>query len=517
MKILVVVDKIPSAISNLSFPLKKYLDHHEIIIFPIHPKRNSADVIFDAQKALNWADIIHVNYWKSGEVLRTTFPVEFNRKPKMMTMHNPYDYDKSDWSSYKIKTAFNSQIQMQIAGSYLIKYGIDLDFFKFNPEYTEEKTVMMCVARIEGKKGVLEVAQACQELGYKFILVGRISETEYFNNIAKYDCVEFLENITQEKLLETYYRSAIHVCNSTDNFESGTLPILEAMACGVPVLTRNVGQVPDISDGTNIVIRKGTKDDIEDLKNNLREMMENRPLREKIRERGWETVKTMSDKVMCRRFDKLYYKLKSDKRLVSVIIPTFDRPEVLLSCLVSVINQDYPNLEIVVSDSGNVSAEPLIKEFRKHTEIPIKYIRFNNNGEYTLPKARNLAVQKSIGEVLVFCDERMILDRSAITEFEKRVMHKKWLWGVKDDCIKGFVENFSCILREDFILGGMCNERINTYGGQTQELRTRFETNGFEFENCVSAKAHSDKKSSKNKHKDSIIKAKYILQELYEN
>ncbi|MBU1759384.1 MAG: glycosyltransferase, partial [Bacteroidetes bacterium] len=56
--------------------------------------------------------------------------------------------------------------------------------------------------------------------------------------------------------------------NSLFDFESGTLPILEAMACGVPVLTRNIGHVPDLFDGKNMVIREGEQNDVEDLKKN---------------------------------------------------------------------------------------------------------------------------------------------------------------------------------------------------------------------------------------------------------
>jgi glycosyltransferase involved in cell wall biosynthesis len=219
---------------------------------------------------------------------------------------------------------------------------------------------------------------------------------------------------------------------------------------------------------------------------------------------------------MVRQFDKFYQKLVGgDKRWVSVIVPTYDRPEQLVECLSAIVAQDYPNIEIVVSDSGSISMELIIKEFRKNTRRPIKYIRFENKGEYTLPKARNLAVIKSIGEVLVFCDDRMVMETNAITEFEKQAKHKAWFWGVKDNYAKGFVENFSCIMREDFIAHGMCCERIDCYGGQTQELRHRFENSGMMFTAIETARANTKIKSGKGKHRQDIINAKYLLQEMY--
>jgi hypothetical protein len=44
-----------------------------------------------------------------------------------------------------------------------------------------------------------------------------------------------------------------------------------------------------------------------------------------------------------------------------------------------------------------------------------------------------------------------------------------------------FVENFSAIRRDHIIRAGMFNERINEYGGMSQELRARLSTQGFEL------------------------------------
>lgn len=517
MKIFIVVDKIPSAIYNLSVPLEKHLPHLDIRILPVHPKRNDPETLFEAQKLLTWCDLLHVMYWKSGEVLRTTFPVEFERKTKLLSFHNPYDLEKLEWDKYyDMKFAYNTEIQLKVAGTYLIPYGIDLGLFKFNPDYTEEKVVEMTVGRIESKKGILEVARACQKLGYKFLLVGRVSEPDYMKEIAQLDCVEFLENVTDEELRDAYYRSAIHVCNSVDNFESGTLPIMEAMACGVPVLTRRIGQVPDLFNGNNMVVRDGAKDDMEDLESKLKEMMENRPVRERIREVGWESVKSRTHEIMARRINKLYYKLMGGDRWVSVIVPTFDRPDYLLKVLVGIENQTYQNIEVVVVDSGNISVEPLITAFRKESKRPIKYFRFENKGEYTLPKARNIGVQKALGDVLVFCDDRLVMEKEAVAEFEKRAVPKAFLYGRKDGSMKGFVENFSCILRSDMIAYGLFNERVDCYGGQTQATRERFESNGFMIEAVEGAKANSIGGTHRMGRRNEIIRAKFILQEFYD-
>jgi glycosyltransferase involved in cell wall biosynthesis len=518
MRILVVVDKIPSAIYTLALPLQQKLKHLDIRILPVHPKRADTDTLYQAQGLMEWADLIDIHYWKSGEVLRTTFPVEFEKKPKILFHYNPYDVNKMNWFDYyKTAVVGNSDMQIALGGSYLVPFGIDLDFWQYQEKYETDGVVEMTVGRIESKKGILEVATVCEKLGYKLLLVGRVSEPDYMREILKNKCVEFIEDAKDEELRDAYYRSSIHVCNSTDNFESGTLPILEAMACGVPVLTRPVGHVMDLYNGENMVVRNGAKDDLEDLENSIKDLMESRPIRERIRPKAWETVKTRSHDVMARRINRLYYQtVAENKRWVSVIVPTFDRPDTLLKTLLAINDQTYPNIEMVVVDSGNISVEPLIIALRKEVKRPIKYERFNHNGEYSLPKARNIGVQKSSGEVLVFCDDRLQMEKDAVEIFEEKARVKTWLWGSKDNSEKGFVENFSCVLRSELISGGMFCERVNVYGGQTQEVRSRFENNGMAFELVSKAKATSSLKSSKASRRNDVIKAKFILQELYE-
>src|SRR3990167_8932184 len=486
MKIAIFVDKPFSAIDRLAQIVVKYNPHFDIKIFYVHPKRNDADSLFQAQDALKWADLIDVHYWKSGLVLKTTFAVYFENKPKILCHFNLYDLEKEDWKEYKQIVVGNQTQQNLLPRAILIPYAINLDFFRFNEQYTEEKIVNMTVARIESKKGVLEVAQACKDLGYKLRIVGRVSDGEYMQSVLDVGGdITFIENATEEILRDEYYKAAVHICNSTDDFESGTLPILEAMACGMPVLTRNIGNVPELFDGTNMTVREGKKEDVEDLKKQLKELMENRDVRLRLRDKAWKTVKNRSDKKMARQFSKVYYQVMSDvkeKPLVSIIVPTFDRGDAFLDCLAGIAVQDYPNFELVIADSGSFVMEAVARKFRTQTNIPTKYVRFEGYGKYTLAEARNRAVIEAQGEYLVFCDDRLKLEPNCISEFISNAKSKTWFWGTKDNTTKDFVENLSCVKRSDLIRAGMFNERMDHYGGMSQEIRTRFAEQGFGFE-----------------------------------
>jgi glycosyltransferase involved in cell wall biosynthesis len=520
MRILIITDKQGTAIDRLARSVQRNLLHHQIIVLPVHPKRNDVNDLYDVVNFMKWADVIDVHYWKSGQLLRTTFAEEFSAKPKVLFHFNPYDINTEENQYYDLVVVGNEEIHNRVPFAHLVPYCIDLSFFKYNPEYTEEERVMMSVNRIEGKKGVLEVAKACKDLGYIFTLVGRVSKPDYMRQVISEagDKFEFYEDATDEKLREIYYKSAIHVCNSIDSYESGTLPILEAMACGVPVLTRKIGHVPDLFNGSNMVVRVGAQEDVDDLKVQLKKLMQAKVLRTSIREKAWETVKNRDDRRMALDIQKLYYKLfKPNKQLVSIIIPTRDNPDAFSESLIGAIGQDYDNCEIVVADSGDQPIKPIVDEARKLTAFPIKYIHFDAKGTYSLAEARNRAVIESDGKILVFCDARMKMLPNAVSLFVSFYRPQAWLWGSKDGVIKGFVENFSCIGRDDFVRHGMFNERMQWYGGMTQELRSRFEgKNNFEFIFLQEAQAVSVKRAtSKNKRREDIINAKFLVYKLH--
>ncbi len=851
MKIFIVIDKYGSAIDRLAQAVKKYSPHLDIEILAVHPKRPDADSLLKAVELMEWCDIIDVHYWKSGEVLRKNFTKLFESKPRILFHFNPYDADKQEVNDkYDVVVVGNKEISSRIPYAQMIPYGIDLDTFKFNDDYTEEKVVNMTVARIEGKKGVREVAQACKELGYKFKLVGRVSKPEYMNevrSVAEKD-FEFYENVTDEKMLEIYKESAVHVCNSIDGFESGcyddqteiltdqgwklfkdlnltekvatlnpetsyleyqkptkyitqntheelyrvdnraisfavtpnhnmwvapktksdnykftradelpsgfkikrtckwlgnrykeknrdwfrflgiwlaegsvyrqsenscrisiaavkpkirqdirelltrmgvsyqekkdqfvfsenqirgykfkwgkyleqfgkakdkfvpnevlraraidinefldwyvkgdgtkyngariiwtsskkmadglqecfikvgnhanikirdnrgqkrwivdhwatvrskehtiyervkkaesyvrknidmeiipyggkvycvevpnhillvrrkgmpyfcgnTLPILESMATGIPVLTRNIGMVPDIYNGKNMSVRMGEQCDVEDLKKHLKELMDNRDWRLKMREKAWDTVRTRDIRVMVRKIRSLYNGLyMPDEVLNSIIIPTKDNPESFIECLVGALGQIYKKYEIVVADSGDTPVKEIVEHARKQTNIPIKYIHFPHKENYTLAEARNRAVIEAEGEWLLFCDDRIKMEPGALRAFDLLRTPKTWFWGIKDGVVKGFVENFSYVNRKELIFHGIFLERMQWYGGMSQEIRTRFEQNlNFIFSVVPEAKAEGIKRSkSKRSRREDIIEAKFLVAKMYD-
>ncbi|HDR05497.1 MAG TPA: glycosyltransferase [Candidatus Marinimicrobia bacterium] len=87
--------------------------------------------------------------------------------------------------------------------------------------------------------------------------------------------------------------------------------------------------------------------------------------------------------------------------LISVIIPTHNRPEKLKVAIQSVLDQTYPNIEIIVScDDGTKEAEKVVQRSNdsriKYTEVPL------NSGPAI---SRNAALKLAHGEYCAFLDD----------------------------------------------------------------------------------------------------------------
>ena len=87
--------------------------------------------------------------------------------------------------------------------------------------------------------------------------------------------------------------------------------------------------------------------------------------------------------------------------LVSIIIPTWNRANIVKECIDSVFSQSYHNYEVIVIDDGSTdNTENIIKE--SYSDIRLKYFWQTNSG---LPsKARNKGISMSKGEYIAFLD-----------------------------------------------------------------------------------------------------------------
>lgn len=97
---------------------------------------------------------------------------------------------------------------------------------------------------------------------------------------------------------------------------------------------------------------------------------------------------------------------------ISVIIPTYNRKDLLFKCLKSLFVQNYPSdrYEIIVADDGSSDGTgDLVKSLKPKCNLV--YVRQENKGRGVV---RNFGVKHATGEILAFTDDDCIVDKNWI-------------------------------------------------------------------------------------------------------
>ncbi|MBD3296626.1 MAG: glycosyltransferase [Candidatus Omnitrophica bacterium] len=97
---------------------------------------------------------------------------------------------------------------------------------------------------------------------------------------------------------------------------------------------------------------------------------------------------------------------------VSIVVPAYNRARLLEGCLLNLLEQTYPDLEIIVVDDGSTDDTARVVEATDDGRL--KYIRHDINRG--LPAARNTGIRASSGEFIAFqdTDDRWEKDKTRI-------------------------------------------------------------------------------------------------------
>jgi glycosyltransferase involved in cell wall biosynthesis len=517
MKILIVSDILEWAIGALSNVIRDENQHLDIKVIAIHPKdlRNNPDfwkAKFTEELASFKPDLVHFQYWDHIPYLSPLVNCK-----KILTHHNQKNLLSHDWHELdhivvhtkKAKEVLNNAGYQNVT---IIQHGIDIEKFKFLDGYKENRMIGY-TGRIVPWKGLYEILKAANELDAEVIMMGRIDNGDYW---AK--CQEFADNMDirfgtpSEEQVNVYHEMGVYVGNSCDGIEEGPLGLLEAMACGIPVITTKSGEAADIiKDRENGIIIEF--ENYENLKAALKAFFE-MPLeqKEKMRQKAWDTVRHMSRQRMGRLYEKLYYGISYQKDLVSIIIPTFNRAGTITKVLDAYKEQTYKPIELIVVDDNSAdNTEEIVKAWGK-----VKYIKTGNDG-YGLAQARNMGIFEASGHYLIFNDDRLVPEKDAVERFIHKlssIKEKAVVWGNKGAGKRDFIENFFAVRKRHIAEAGMFNERVNRYGGQSQEVRARLRAQGFILEYCNDAVCKPLFGTRKSKRRYDIFKSKLQLWKL---
>lgn len=124
-------------------------------------------------------------------------------------------------------------------------------------------------------------------------------------------------------------------------------------------------------------------------------------------------------------------KRKENGHRVSIVVCTKDRIDKLQECITSIKNQTKKPHELIIIDSSEKSCNKLLKT----KKLDLRYF-FQN---LTMTQARNLGIDKSRGDIVLFLDDDAILEKDYI---ENLLKFYETMWNDKKFAgAEGFITN----------------------------------------------------------------------------
>ncbi|MBQ1655309.1 MAG: glycosyltransferase family 2 protein, partial [Bacteroidales bacterium] len=104
---------------------------------------------------------------------------------------------------------------------------------------------------------------------------------------------------------------------------------------------------------------------------------------------------------------------KEDTSLISVIVPVYNAEQYLDSCIRSIVNQTFKDIEIILIDDGSSDNSYDIMMNWSMKDSRIKIYRQRNNG---VTSARRNGVEQASSKWITFVDADDVLPSDALTQ-----------------------------------------------------------------------------------------------------
>jgi glycosyltransferase involved in cell wall biosynthesis len=180
---------------------------------------------------------------------------------------------------------------------HVVPVGVDPELFRPIPgvERIPGRLVTTASADVtmKGLRFLLEaLAKLRTERDVSLVVIGRKKEggrsAETIDRLGLNDIVSFVSGVTDERIYELYSESELAIVPSL--YEGFSLPAIEAMSCGVPLVATTGGAIPEVVGKDNETAFLVAPGDSEALAARIREALDDPDLRAKVGARGRQRV-----------------------------------------------------------------------------------------------------------------------------------------------------------------------------------------------------------------------------------
>ena len=260
------------------------------------------------EKFIGEVDVFHSSDWVQPPTKAKT----------VTTYHDVIPLKYPEWSEPKIVAVHKRRLELverEVDLVIAVSEATKKDLLEIS-KIPEEKIVVIYEAASEQfkpqDKKMVEQFRKDKNLPERFILaIGGRGNRRNLARVKKaakgYDLVitgETIPLVSSEELSLLY--SAAEVLLYPSLYEGFGLPILEAMGTGVPVITANVSSMPEIGGEAAVYV---DPENLEDIEKKLKQLMEDKKLREELVKKGFEQAKKFSWKRAAGETAKTYQRV----------------------------------------------------------------------------------------------------------------------------------------------------------------------------------------------------------------
>ncbi len=253
-----------------------------------------------------WFD--HPEWFKKQyvKIYRFIIPLLLKRVRLILTV--------SEYSKQRIMDVFGvPENKIQVTGLFLDPSfcpGSDAKIALILKKHALNKPYVLCVASLEPRKNIQRLLEAWGNLksfhpSYDLVVIG--SAGNVFKNTGLTKASEgaiFLGRVADEDLPDLYSGASVFAYPSL--YEGFGLPILEAMTCGVPVLSSNKTSIPEVAGNAAYLVDPYS---IEEITNGLSNLLSDKALRDSLIQKGFERLAVFSRENGMRKFKEAFENL----------------------------------------------------------------------------------------------------------------------------------------------------------------------------------------------------------------
>lgn len=146
---------------------------------------------------------------------------------------------------------------------------------------------------------------------------------------------------------------------------------------------------------------------------------------------------------------------------VSIIIPIYNSRKYLSTCINSILEQTYQNIEIIIIDDGSTdNSKKIVEEYIRENNL-IKYFYKKNGG---VSSARNMGIEKATGKYLFFVDSDDMIEKDAINKCMELINEYDYLFVKRiNNKAKYKNKNIVCEIPKEEFIESVIKNKINGF------------------------------------------------------